>query len=168
MLDNIQNLSVYIPAIFQNSSYPASVTDSDDDMASPTTESRRNSRRDSIRSNSAGRRPRLLRSSATEPSITASTASRNALATPHSARKASDLLTQVAFSGSPPSSTSPLSQSPTSIYETVSLDSMPSLESELDGFGSHLDSDRYISFPSFDAWDPNHHEEHDQPEMKSR
>lgn len=123
MLDNIQSLSVYIPTIF---SYPPSDSE-DDSMGSSTPDSRRGSgmsRRDSIRSNSGGRRPRLLRSSATEPSLTASTASRNALATPQSSRRATDLLNQVAYSGSPPNCASPLSQSPTSMtmsYETPSL-----------------------------------------------
>lgn len=138
MLDNIHSLSIYIPTIFI---HPAS--DSEDDaMGSPTPDSRRSSamsRRDSIRSNSGGRRPRLLRSSATEPSITASTASRNALATPQSARRATDLLNQVAFSSSPPNSASPLSQSPTSMgYETPSLGSMSREAVDLEGFRPHL------------------------------
>ncbi|KAF3760223.1 hypothetical protein M406DRAFT_104650 [Cryphonectria parasitica EP155] len=167
MLDNIHSLSIYIPAIFQHSSYPASATDSEDDMASPTSDSRRNSRGDSGRSNSIGRRPRLLRSSKTEPSITATTASLNALATPQTSRKATDLLSQVAFSSSPPSSASPLSRSPASMYGSMSLDSMPRESAELDGFSCHLDSDRYVSFPSFDTWDPNRHEEHDEAERKS-
>lgn len=143
MLDNIPSLSVYIPAIFN---YPPSDSE-DDSMGSPTPDSRRGSgmsRRDSIRSNSGGgRRPRLLRSSATEPSLTASTASRNALATPQSSRRATDLLNQVAYSGSPPNCASPLSQSPTSMsmsYETPSLGDLARSETvDLEGpFRPHL------------------------------
>lgn len=134
MLDNIHNLSIYIPTIF---SYPASDSE-DDTMGSPTPDSRRcngMSRRDSIRSNSSSRRPRLLRSSATAPSITASTASRNALATPQTSRRATDLLNQVAFSTSPPNSASPLSQSPSSLYEEASL---PREVVDLEAFRPHL------------------------------
>ena len=131
MLDNINNLSIYIPNIPSLFHY---VSDSDDDMASPT-ESRRGTvqRRDSSRSSS--RRPRLLRSSATEPSITPSTASRNALATPGTSRRATDLLNQVAVSSSPPNSSSPLSQSPT-MYDSPARIARDPVD--LDGFRPHL------------------------------
>lgn len=128
MLDNINNLAIYIPSLFHY------VSDSEDDMASPT-ESRRGTaqRRDSSRSSS--RRPRLLRSSATEPSITPSTASRNALATPGTSRRATDLLNQVAISTSPPNSSSPLSQSPT-MYDSPARIARDHVD--LDGFRPHL------------------------------
>lgn len=128
MLDNINNLAIYIPSLFHY------VSDSDDDMASPT-ESRRGTvqRRDSSRSSS--RRPRLLRSSATEPSITTSTASRNALATPGTSRRATDLLNQVAVSSSPPNSSSPISQSPT-MYDSPARITRDHVD--LDGFRPHL------------------------------
>lgn len=160
MLGNINTLAVYIPTFFHHTS------DSEEEMASPPSDSRRAGmqRRDSSRSNS-GRRPRLLRSSATEPSITTSTASRNALATPGSSRRATDLLNQVAESGSPPPTSSPLSQSPT-MYD--SPERIVREHVSLDGFRPHLaDSGRYFSFPSFDAWQPNHPEEEREPEMQS-
>ncbi|KAI3400177.1 hypothetical protein diail_4062 [Diaporthe ilicicola] len=159
MLENINNLAIYIPSLFHY------VSDSDDDMASPT-ESRRGAvqRRDSSRS-SGSRRPRLLRSSATEPSITPSTASRNALATPGTSRRATDLLNQVAVSTSPPNSSSPLSQSPT-MYD--SPDRIVRDHVDMDGFRPHLaDSGRYFSFPSFDTWQPDHPEEEREPQVQS-
>ncbi|ROW08884.1 hypothetical protein VMCG_02798 [Cytospora schulzeri] len=130
MLGNINTLAVYIPTFFHQTS------DSEDEMASPPSDSRRGGmqRRDSSRSN-GGRRPRLLRSSATEPSITTSTASRNALATPGSSRRATDLLNQVAESGSPPPTSSPLSQSPT-MYD--SPERIVRDHVNLDGFRPHL------------------------------
>lgn len=137
MLGNIHNLSVYIPTIFHYTS------DSEDDtMGSSATESRRAGmqRRDSSRSNSGGRRPRLLRSSATEPSLTASTACRNALASPQTSRRATDLLNQVAISSSPPSSLSPLSQSPT-MYdspERMSIARDEHISVDFEGFRPHL------------------------------
>jgi hypothetical protein len=68
-------------------------------MASPASESRR---RDSSDRSISARMPRLLRATATEPTITTSTASPNALAT-QPGRRASELLSRVAFvSGSPP------------------------------------------------------------------
>lgn len=157
MLDNINNLAIYIPSLFHY------VSDSEDDMASPT-ESRRGTaqRRDSSRSSS--RRPRLLRSSATEPSITPSTASRNALATPGTSRRATDLLNQVAISTSPPNSSSPLSQSPT-MYDSPARIARDHVD--LDGFRPHLaDSGRYFSFPSFDTWQPDLPEEEREPQMQ--
>ncbi|ROW15528.1 hypothetical protein VPNG_02312 [Cytospora leucostoma] len=162
MLGNINTFAVYIPALFTQYS------DSEDEMASPPTDSRRGGmqRRDSSRSN-GGRRPRLLRSSATEPSITTSTASRNALATPGSSRRATDLLNQMAVvSGSPPAPSSPLSQSPT-LYDSPESRIVRE-HVDLDGFRPHLaDSGRYFSFPSFDAWQPDRPEGEREPEMQS-
>ncbi|KUI58839.1 hypothetical protein VP1G_06117 [Cytospora mali] len=184
MLGNINTLAVFIPTFFHQTS------DSEDEMAPPPSDSRRNGmqRRDSSRS-TGGRRPRLLRSSATEPSITTSTASRNALATPGSSRRATDLLNQVAISGSPPAPSSPLSQSPT-LYDSPER-IVQDHQVNLDGFRPHLgmsnmaspplslshladsggfaaDSGRYFSFPSFDTWSPDHPEEEErEPGMQS-
>ncbi|POS80374.1 hypothetical protein DHEL01_v201229 [Diaporthe helianthi] len=159
MLDNINTLATYIPSFFHY------VSDSEDDMASPTDSRRATAqRRDSSRSSS--RRPRLLRSSATEPSITPSTASRNALATPGTSRRATDLLNQVAFSSSPPNSSSPLSQSPT-MYDSPPRIPREHHHVDLDGLRPHLDSGRYFSFPSFDTWQPDLPEEEGQePQMQ--
>lgn len=190
MLDNIHSLSIYIPGIFHYTS------DSDDDtMGSPSPDSRRSSgmsRRDSNRSNSGGRRPRLLRSVATEPSITPSTASRNGLASPQDTRRAADLLNQ--FSSSPPNPASPLSQTSSSMYDGPSMDSLPTESVDIEIFRPRLgmslnkfpgfnfsgclltrnsfycitDSDRYYSFPSFDTWESDHSEQDNrEPEMKS-
>ena len=76
-------------------------------MASIPAELRRSTqRRDSSSSTSSNaRRPRLLRASATEPSIATSNACRGVLASPQSSRRATDLLSQVAYvCGSPPES----------------------------------------------------------------
>lgn len=182
MLGNINNLAGFIPNFFHQT------PDLEEDMASPPSDSRRAGiqRRDSSRS-TGGRRPQLLRSSATEPSITTSTASRNALATPGSSRRATDMLNQVAMTGSPPAPSSPLSQSPT-LYDSpdrivrdhVNLDAFrPHLEDmsdmapsslmlprHADSGGHPADSGRYFSFPSFDAWHTDHPEEEREPEMQ--
>ena len=73
-------------------------------MASHSSDPRRNvQRRESSRS-STSRRPRLMRACATEPSITTSNVSRGPVPT-QSNKRATDLLSQVAYvSGSPPDS----------------------------------------------------------------
>ncbi|ROT40900.1 hypothetical protein SODALDRAFT_107312 [Sodiomyces alkalinus F11] len=114
-----------------------------------------------------GRRPNL-RSCATEPSITASNVSRGALAFPHSAHRAADLLTRVAIFTSPggiadlPSRDVP---SPSSVSSRGSAESfvrsravdMPSTpprhEGALDGSPASVDSGSYFSFPSLDEWE---------------
>ncbi|TPX15139.1 uncharacterized protein E0L32_004697 [Thyridium curvatum] len=133
-------------------------------MASLSPESRRGmQRRESSRSSSK-RRPRLLRAAATEPSITTSNASRGAMASPQSARRATDLLNQMAYvSTSTPESpfrgsSPPSAQSP--IYERANvLGSSPTSRSEtMDDLRPHPYSGRYYSFPSFDTWDPDQQE----------
>ncbi|KAI1814805.1 hypothetical protein GGS20DRAFT_385268 [Poronia punctata] len=112
-------------------------------------------RRDSSSSNKSwtGRRPRLMRSYATEPSITVDNACTGLLTTPtYSSRRATELLSRVAIS----SSNSPL---PTSTSSRNSA-----LESERPRDTSHSSySACYFSFPSFDTWD----EERRQSEEKS-
>jgi hypothetical protein len=101
-------------------------------MGSVTSDSGRMQRRDSSDRCSSTRRPRLLRATATEPSITTSNASPNALAT-QSGRRATELLSRVAFvSGSPPDSVlrSPsMMSTPSSMYDNMdrhgSLSSSP-------------------------------------------
>ncbi|KAL2151983.1 hypothetical protein VTH82DRAFT_5167 [Thermothelomyces myriococcoides] len=130
-------------------------------MATITSESRCMQRRDSSVRSSSTRRPRLLRATATEPSITTSNASPNALATQPS-RRATELLSRVAFvSGSPPDSVlrSPsLLSARSSVYDGgdrhSDLSSSP--DSSSDGFDDlhhHTFSGRYFSFPSFDLYE---------------
>ncbi|KAK1760738.1 hypothetical protein QBC47DRAFT_13431 [Echria macrotheca] len=138
-------------------------------MTSPP-DSRPMSRRDSSDRCGSKRRPRLLRASATEPSITTSNASRNSLASSQSSRRATDLLSRVAFiSGSPPDSairpSSPISAR-TSMFDSVDRQSELSSSplSQPSGFDElhhhhHSYSGRYFSFPSFDMYEADHEEE---------
>ncbi|KAL8316999.1 hypothetical protein RB597_000744 [Gaeumannomyces tritici] len=123
-------------------------------MSSPTTSDyERMARRDS--SSSTKRRPRLLRACVTEPSLTASNASRDALANPQSSRRATDLLSRVVFTGG----SSPDSASQNPFYErmarTDELCSSPTSHSETmdDVHTRPHGSDRYFSFPRFDTWE---------------
>ncbi|KAK4453603.1 hypothetical protein QBC34DRAFT_188733 [Podospora aff. communis PSN243] len=144
-------------------------------MASPP-ESRPMSRRDSSTRSNSSRRPRLLRASATEPSITTSNACRNALASSQSSRRATELLSRVAFvSGSPPDSvirsSSPMSAR-ASMYDSVDRQSELSSSpvSHPDGFDElrhHSYSGRYFSFPSFDIYEADQQDEHKETELKS-
>ncbi|KAL1876330.1 hypothetical protein VTK73DRAFT_9573 [Phialemonium thermophilum] len=158
-------------------------------MGSATPDPRRMQRRDSSPRTTTKRRPRLLRASATELSITTSNASRNSLATSHECGRATDLLNRVAFvSGSPPSSgirpSSPLSP-PTPTYDSIG----PRRGGVMDNAGnggdgdlsvsptSHIDDyrnlhhhhpGRYFSFPSFDVYEEGQHDEEDKDaSMKS-
>ncbi|KAF7562584.1 hypothetical protein G7046_g1548 [Stylonectria norvegica] len=141
-------------------------------------ESSRTPRRDSLSQKASRQRPRLLRSSATEPSITTSNAIRGSLACSSSPQKATDLLNRVAVyappSGELEHSSAPMpvprqvdaivicreghEQSPPGSQEIVLIDSPSgmytpsprSLAVEL-----RTDSEPpgyYFSFPSFDNW----------------
>ncbi|GAP87649.1 putative related to heterogeneous nuclear ribonucleoprotein G [Rosellinia necatrix] len=102
-------------------------------------------RRDSASSNKSlsGRRPRLLRAYATEPSITTENACRGLLTTPtYSSRRAAELLNRVVVSNS--NSTSPTS---TSSRNSV-LESGRVTETSHESYSAC-----YFSFPSFDTWD---------------
>ncbi|KAK3685995.1 hypothetical protein B0T22DRAFT_236601 [Podospora appendiculata] len=148
-------------------------------MASLSADARRMQRRDSsTRSSSSKRRPRLLRASATEPSITSCNASRNALANSQSSRGATELLSRMAFiSGSPPDSvirsTSPLSAR-TAMYESMSSQgdlcsspvSHPGSFDELHHH-SYSSNGRYFSFPSFDMYEADQQGDEEKTEMKS-
>ncbi|CAM1508534.1 Fc.00g053820.m01.CDS01 [Cosmosporella sp. VM-42] len=121
-------------------------------------DSLRTHRRDSLSHNASRQRPRLLRSSATEPSITTSNAIRGPMGSSNSPQKATDILSRVAVYSPPPGdlerSTTPEpvsrrqveaiaicredhEQSPTSSQDVVLVDSP---------------SGYYFSFPSFDNW----------------
>ncbi|KAL2119140.1 hypothetical protein VTJ04DRAFT_6100 [Mycothermus thermophilus] len=116
-------------------------------MASPASESRR---RDSSDRSISARMPRLLRATATEPTITTSTASPNALAT-QPGRRASELLSRVAFvSGSPPDAFRR-----TSMFDSVDrqTDLSCSPVSQPETFDEHEGGARYFSFPSFDLYE---------------
>ncbi|KAI0540946.1 hypothetical protein GGR58DRAFT_70752 [Xylaria digitata] len=112
-------------------------------------------RRDSASSTKSlsGRRPRLLRAYATEPSITTENACRGLLTSPtYSTRRATELLNRVAVSNS--NSTSPTS--------TSSRNSV--LEPERLTETNHQSySACYFSFPSFDTWE----EQRQQDEEKT-
>ncbi|KAK3903341.1 hypothetical protein C8A05DRAFT_32923 [Staphylotrichum tortipilum] len=139
-------------------------------MAPATSGSSRMQRRDS-----SDRRPRLLRASATEPSITTSNASPNALAT-QPGRRASELLSRVAFvSGSPPDSilrSASIISTRSSMYDSVDrhseLSSSPvSQPDSFDEMHSNPYSGRYFSFPSFDLYEGNQQDEEKEGEAKS-
>jgi len=149
-------------------------------------------RRDSSVRSSSTRRPRLLRATATEPSITTSNASPNALAT-QPGRRATELLSRVAFvSGSPPDSVlrSPsMLSTRSSVYDSVDrhseLSSSP--DSNPDSFDDlhhhpcmlslvtswrrtlltvEIVSGRYFSFPSFDLYEASQQDD-EKSESKS-
>ncbi|KAK4229863.1 hypothetical protein QBC38DRAFT_358520 [Podospora fimiseda] len=142
-------------------------------MATISPTSARMERRDSSDRNASKRRPRLLRASATEPSITTSNASRDALAN-ESSRRATELLTRAFVSGSPPDSvlrsTSPISLR-SSMFDTLDrqgeLSSSP--VSQPDAFDDlqRPFSGRYFSFPSFDEYVESHQGEDKEAGIKS-
>ncbi|KAK3373966.1 hypothetical protein B0T24DRAFT_679346 [Lasiosphaeria ovina] len=145
-------------------------------MASLSPDSRRMQRRDSSNRSDSKRRPRLLRASATEPSITTSNASRNALANSQSSHRASELLSRVAFiSGSPPDSiirsTSPLAAR-AAMFESMDrqgeLSSSPvSSPGGFDDLHTHPYSGRYFSFPSFDMYEAGQQDDDKDNDLKS-
>ncbi|KAH6850823.1 hypothetical protein B0I37DRAFT_122422 [Chaetomium sp. MPI-CAGE-AT-0009] len=143
-------------------------------MGSTTLDSVRMQRRDSSDRCSSARRPRLLRATATEPSITTSNASPNALAT-QSGRRATELLSRVAFvCGSPSDSvprSPPMISTPSSMYESMdrhgSLSSSPGSNCDaFDELHPHPFSGRYFSFPSFDLYEANQQDD-EKSETKS-
>ncbi|KAK4251128.1 hypothetical protein VTI28DRAFT_3571 [Corynascus sepedonium] len=143
-------------------------------MGSVTSDSGRMQRRDSSVRSSSTRRPRLLRATATEPSITTSNASPNALAT-QPGRRATELLSRVAFvSGSPPDSVlrSPsMLSTRSSVYDSVDrhseLSSSPdSNPDSFDDLHHHPFSGRYFSFPSFDLYEASQQDD-EKSESKS-
>ncbi|KAK4459970.1 hypothetical protein QBC42DRAFT_111102 [Cladorrhinum samala] len=130
-------------------------------------------RRDSADRIASKRRPRLLRASATEPSITTSNASRNALAN-QSSRRAAELLTRAFISSSPPDSilrsTSPISVR-SSMFDSVDrrgeLSSSPISQPDAYDDLQRPFSGRYFSFPSFDEYTESHQDENKETEIKS-
>ncbi|KAL2157192.1 hypothetical protein VTH06DRAFT_6328 [Thermothelomyces fergusii] len=136
-------------------------------MASVTSASHCMQRRDSPVRSSSTMRPRFLRATATEPSITTFNASPDALAT-QPGRRASELLSRVAFvSGSSPD---PILRSPSlsstrsSVYDGgdrhSELSSSPDSNSgAFDDLHSHTFSGRYFSFPSFDLYETSQQED---------
>ncbi|KAI3323136.1 hypothetical protein HD806DRAFT_101531 [Xylariaceae sp. AK1471] len=102
-------------------------------------------RRDSASSNKSwsGRRPRLLRSYATEPSITAENACKGLLTSPtYSTRRAAELLNRVAVSNSSSVSPTTTTSSRNSVLESEQLTA-----TNHDSYSAC-----YFSFPSFDTW----------------
>lgn len=137
----------------------------------------RSPRRDSLSQCAARQRPRLLRSSATEPSITTSNAIRAPMSSSSSPQKATDLLSRVVICSSPPgdlerpSSPGPVrrqmeaivicrdghQQSPTSSQDVVLVDSPSgmldfSVSLAEESWKADASPGYYFSFPSFDNW----------------
>lgn len=115
-------------------------------------------RRDSSSHNSSRHRPRLLRSTATEPSITASNAIRGPLASSNSPQKATDLLNRVAIY-SPPTTHLEHNTTPEPISHQIEPimicgggRSEASSTSCQDVVLVDSPSGYYFSFPSFDDW----------------
>ncbi|KAK4656555.1 hypothetical protein QC762_205300 [Podospora pseudocomata] len=135
-------------------------------MASLTlTPDSRMQRRDSSDRSASKRRPRLLRATATEPSITTSNASRNALCS--QSNRATDLLTRAFVSGSPPGSSSPISVRP-SMFDSVDRQQQLSVSpvSQPDSYDERPFSGRYFSFPSFDDYEGSQQDDKES-EIKS-
>ncbi|KAM0345102.1 hypothetical protein ACHAPU_006737 [Fusarium lateritium] len=127
---------------------------------------RRDSSSSSQSQNSTTRqRPRLLRSSATEPSITASNAISGSFAGLGSPHRATDLLNRVAvYSPSPePSSTSvPRHAQPISICRDAREDSPSSSPGSQSSVMVDSPSGYYFSFPSFEEWNSDKPEDMDK------
>ncbi|KAF4987924.1 hypothetical protein FDECE_15245 [Fusarium decemcellulare] len=164
-------------------------------MASYSRDSRsavRAHRRDSSSSshNTSRQRPRLLRSSATEPSITASNAIRGSLAGPGSPQKATDLLNRVVVYSPPPEQSSapepiPHHQAQSMVIcrdhrehspsgspgsqDVVLVDSPSGMSTG--SYFNHpvpawteltIDQGYYFSFPSFEEWNRDKQEDIDR------
>ncbi|KAK1657606.1 hypothetical protein BDP55DRAFT_623395 [Colletotrichum godetiae] len=105
------------------------------------------------------RRPRLLRASATEPTITTtSNASRGAISSPQSSQRATELLSRVAvYSGHPPeySPTSGATPHMTAIENINLVRRLSRCQHSTIKLLIPVwpDSNGYFSFPNFDAWD---------------
>ncbi|KAK7220123.1 hypothetical protein V2G26_008126 [Clonostachys chloroleuca] len=119
--------------------------------------SSRSTRRDSHPHSSNRQRPRLLRSTATEPSITASNSFQASLVSPSSPQRASDLLSKVAIY---PSSTPCGMGSESLVHHSqpvtiIDRDNRGETDSaEISRLSSSISlSDCYFSFPSFDNWE---------------
>ncbi|KAK2754446.1 hypothetical protein CKAH01_17451 [Colletotrichum kahawae] len=94
------------------------------------------------------RRPRLLRASATEPSIiTTSNASRGAISSPQSTQRATELLNRVAVYSGPAPEYSPTSGA------APPMASLSAEDVTVASANRVQDSNGYFSFPNFDAWD---------------
>ncbi|OHE93343.1 hypothetical protein CORC01_11352 [Colletotrichum orchidophilum] len=102
------------------------------------------------------RRPRLLRASATEPTITTtSNASRGAISSPQSSQRATELLSRVAVCSGHPPEYSPTSGAAPHIASSPNAEDMTiPTTNRVQGHREHLSySNGYFSFPNFDAWD---------------
>lgn len=126
-------------------------------------------RRDSSSSshNTSRQRPRLLRSSATEPSITTSNAIRGSLAGPGSPQKATDLLSRVVVYAPPPEQSSAPEPIPHRA-EAIVICRDDRDQSPTGSPGSQdvvlVDSPSgyYFSFPSFEEWNRDKSEDIDK------
>ncbi len=134
--------------------YPAFHAASKAAMAAVSPDSRRSMQRRDSSTSTGKRRPRLLRACATEPSITTSVVSRGALANPQSSRRATDLLSRVAYiSGTSPESlyrgsSPPSAQSP--IYDRI--ERVDSLSSSPTSHNPNLDEIRPYPCSFYPPW----------------
>ncbi|KXH48839.1 hypothetical protein CSIM01_12500 [Colletotrichum simmondsii] len=101
------------------------------------------------------RRPRLLRASATEPTITTtSNASRGAISSPQSSQRATELLSRVAVCSGHAPEYSPTSVAAPHMASLSAGDMTIPTTNRVQGHREHLSySNGYFSFPNFDAWD---------------
>ncbi|TQN74523.1 hypothetical protein CSHISOI_00924 [Colletotrichum shisoi] len=101
------------------------------------------------------RRPRLLRASATEPTITTtSNASRGAISSPQPSQRATELLNRVAvYSGHPPEYSPTSGAAPPMASLGVEDVTVPATNRSQGHREHHPYSNGYFSFPNFDAWD---------------
>ncbi|WYZ39026.1 hypothetical protein EsH8_III_000940 [Colletotrichum jinshuiense] len=101
------------------------------------------------------RRPRLLRASATEPTITTtSNASRGAISSPQSTQRAAELLNRMAVYSGPAPEYSPTSGAAPPMASLSVEDVTIAATNRVQGHREHHPySNGYFSFPNFDAWD---------------
>ncbi|KAK1961011.1 hypothetical protein LY78DRAFT_685202 [Colletotrichum sublineola] len=105
------------------------------------------------------RRPRLLRASATEPTITTtSNASRGDISSPQSSQRATELLNRVAIYSALPPEYSPTSDVVPPMHSLSAEDMAVPATNRAQGHREHHPySNDYFSFPNFDAWDGEQH-----------
>ncbi|VUC21869.1 unnamed protein product [Clonostachys rosea] len=116
----------------------------------------RSTRRDSHpHSSNRQQRPRLLRSTATEPSITASNSFQASLVSPSSPQRATDLLNAIYPSSTPCGMSSESIVHHSQPVTIIDRDNRGETDSaEMSRLSSSLSlSDCYFSFPSFDNWE---------------
>ncbi|KFH46240.1 hypothetical protein ACRE_028690 [Hapsidospora chrysogenum ATCC 11550] len=120
------------------------------------------SRRGSNTSTSSRQRPRLLRSSATQASVTASNEIQAALVSPNSPHTAAALLSKVAYFPHTCDLGAPMAEPPSHrVSEPIAIqheNQERSISTEMSTPDDSV-SGSYISFPNFDEWESPKEEE---------